>query len=84
MRNSGNNYAEMTLFESLLAMAGTATLALIFSLLFALDWEVSSIIVGATAVLTGAVLFTFVEVRRLGAAAKDERSSSDRNASRTN
>jgi uncharacterized integral membrane protein len=84
MRNSGNNYAEMTLFESLLAMAGTATLALIFSLLFALDWEVSSIIVGATAVLTGAVLFTFVEVRRLGAAAKDERGSSGRNASRTN
>jgi hypothetical protein len=76
MRYSGNseNFAEVTLFEGLLAMAGTATLALIFSLLFGLDWKVGCVIVGATALFTGGVLFTFAEVRRLGCA-KDEHGS---------
>ena len=84
MPNSGEKYAQMTLFESLLAMAGTATLALIFSLLFGLDWKTACIIVGATALFTGGAVFTFVEVRRLGAAAKDEQGPADHNARGSN
>ena len=61
-----NKYAEVTLFEALLVMAGAATLALIFTLLFGLDWKVTSIVAGAAALITGGILFTFVEVRRLG------------------
>ncbi len=84
MPSGGEKYAQMTMFESLLAMAGTATLALIFSLLFGLDWKTGCIIVGTTALFTGGAVFTFVEVRRLGVAAKDERGPADHNARESN
>ena len=54
------------LFECLLVMAGAATMALMFSLLAGLNWQKYLMLMGAAAVLTGGILFSLIEMYRLG------------------
>ena len=61
---SENNQA--TLFECLLSVAATATTALIFSLLTGLKWQGSLMVMASVALLIGGIVYSLLEMRRLG------------------
>jgi hypothetical protein len=54
------------LFECLLAMSAATTIALMLSLLAGLNWQGYLMLMGTAAALTGGVLFSVLEMHRLG------------------
>ena len=57
---------QATFFECLLVMVATGTTSLIFALLTGLKWQGSIVVMASVAVLVGGIVFSLLEMYRLG------------------